>query len=100
MRIPELPTKPKVIYIVQTDRCWYLRLPGYLPTVVDALKSLIPYERRHEKNGLGWMADAICWAFDYDDYYPVLQLLRDLMPTTPAEIVEEFPPMDRSIPYE
>lgn len=68
--------------------------------VVEAIKGLVPFDRRHPSKGLGWIADSLCWAFDYDDYYPILHLLRELMPTTPAEIVDEFPPMDRSIPYE
>jgi len=93
-------TQEPVILIVHGGNCFFLRLPGYMPAVVDALKALIPYENRLPKDGLGWIADSLAWAFSYDDYADVLDVLQQLLPHVPAREVDEFPPFDRSKSYE
>jgi len=100
MMIVDEEYQKRVILIVPAGGRFYLRLPGYMPAVVDALKDLIPYEDRHPTQGLGWMADLLCWAFSYDDYADVMSLLQQLLPTVPAEEVAEMPPFDRTKPYE
>lgn len=100
MKIVDTDYQKRVILIVPSGERFYIRLPGYMPTVVDALKDLIPYEDRHPDQGLGWMSDLMAWAFSYDDYADVMSVLQQLLPTIPAEEVDQFPPFDRSKPYE
>ena len=96
----EIERQSRRILIVKGPTRWYLRLPGYLVTIIDALKSLIPYERRLPKDGLGWHVEAQCWALSYDDYYDVLDLLHQLLPNVAAEEVDEMPLLERGKPYE
>lgn len=95
-----LETQKRRILYVNAPNCFFLRLPGYLPGVVDALKSLVPYERRMPKDGLGWVPEHQCWAFSHDDYYDVMDLLQQIVPKLAAEEVAELPPVDRSKSYE
>lgn len=95
----ELERQVRRILIVNGPECFYLRLPGYMPMVTDAIKAAIPYERRHPNQGLGWMSDMQAWAFDYDDYAEVMNILQQLLPKIAAEEVDEFPTLDRSKPF-
>jgi hypothetical protein len=96
----EIERQMRRILIVNASDRFYLRLPGHMPIVTDAIKALIPYERRHPSQGLGWMSDMQAWAFDYDDYADLMDLLQQLLPKIAAEEVAEFPTLDRSKPYE
>ena len=91
--------KRRILVVEAKDR-FYLRLPGFCPGVVEAIKALVPYERRHPKDGLGWMALEKCWAFSYDDYHDIFKILDQLMPKAAAEVVDEMPEVDRSKPLE
>lgn len=96
----EAERQARRILVVQAKDRFYIRLPGFCPRVTDAMKSLIPYERRHPDQGLGWLAEAKGWALNYDDYADLLDLLDQLLPGVPVDILDELPPVDRTKPYE
>lgn len=96
----EMDKQKRRILVVHGHDRFYLRLPGYLPAIVDVLKATVPYERRLPKDGLGWVMESQCWALGYEDYDDVMAMLQQMVPRLAAEVVDELPPVDRSKSYE
>lgn len=79
-----------LVQILEEDDVFWIRFPQKNESLLNAVKTLIPYNDRKQERGLGWHSDVTAWAFPMEYENDVLLLLEHHAPSWTVDVVDQL----------